>query len=185
MRVLLPADRIQARVAQLGQQIGADYAGLPLTAIGMLKGCFVFMADLVRQIEAPLHVDFIEVSSYGDDTISSGVVKIAKDFKHSIAGQHVLLVEDIIDTGLTLNTLIEILQARKPASVRIAALLVKSQKQQLRYPIDYRGFDIEDDFVVGYGMDFRGRYRNLDHVAVLEESQPELFPPVPGQQLEG
>lgn len=167
--VLIPGDAIRKRVIELGAQISADYAGQSLTLIGALKGCYVFMADLCREIDLPLYVDFIEVSSYGDSTESSGIVKITKDFKHSITDQHVLLVEDIVDTGLTLNYLMDLMATRRPASLNIAALLVKPEKQQLKHPLKYFGFEIEDRFVVGYGMDYQGYYRNLDHIAEIDQ----------------
>lgn len=173
MQVLIDKERVQQRIQEMGRAISADLKGKPVTVIGALKGCFVFMADLVRHIDLPLKIDFIEVSSYGDATESSGQVKIIKDFKHSIAGQHVLMVEDIVDTGLTLNYLLELLKMRQPASISIAALLVKEQRQQVRYPIAYRGFDIGDDFVVGMGMDCMGYYRNLDHIAIVGEKDLE------------
>ncbi|MEQ9367175.1 MAG: hypoxanthine phosphoribosyltransferase [Leptospirales bacterium] len=166
--ILISAEDIRRRVAELGAQISADYAGESLTLIGALKGCYVFMADLCRGINLPLYIDFIEVSSYGDSTESSGIVKITKDFKHSITDQHVLLIEDIVDTGLTLNYLMDLMATRRPASLSIAALLVKPTKQQLKHPLKYSGFEIEDHFVVGYGMDYQGYYRNLDHVARLD-----------------
>lgn len=171
-QILIPATAIQARVAEMGAAISRDYAGQSLTLIGALKGCFMFMSDLSRHIRLPLYVDFLEVSSYGEATESSGIVKITKDFKHSITDQHVLLIEDIVDTGLTLNHLMELLQTRRPASLEIAALLVKPTKQQLRFPLKYSGFDVEDHFVVGYGMDFQGYYRNLDHIAVADPNRP-------------
>ena len=175
-RVMISADEIQDKIRELGERITQDYEGQELTVIGTLKGCFIFMADLVRVIRLPLLVDFIEVSSYGSQTVSSGIVKITKDFKHSIEGQHVLIIEDIIDSGITLNYLMENILLRKPASLKIASLLVKEAKQKLNYPIDYRGFNIEDKFVVGYGMDYAGKFRNLDHIAILEEDkQLELF----------
>ena len=169
MRILFSREEIQSRVQEMGKAISADYRDRELTVVGALKGCFIFMADLVRHIEMPLTTDFIEVSSYGDDIKSTGIVRINKDFKHPVTGKHLLLVEDIIDTGLTLNFLMDNIALRRPASVKIASLLVKERKQQMHYPIDYRGFDIEDDFVVGYGMDYRGFLRNLDHIAVLDE----------------
>ncbi|MBE7437127.1 MAG: hypoxanthine phosphoribosyltransferase [Spirochaetales bacterium] len=176
LRVLISQEQIQTRVRELGAAISADFAGHELTVIGTLKGCFIFMADLVRNIQVPLNVDFIEVSSYGDSTVSSGVVRLDKDFKHPITDRHVLVVEDIIDTGLTLNYLMENILLRRPASARIAALLVKEAKQSLDHPIPYRGFNIDDHFVVGYGMDYRGYFRNLDHVAIMEDDrQPSLF----------
>ncbi|MCR9140937.1 MAG: hypoxanthine phosphoribosyltransferase [bacterium] len=166
--LLISADAIERRVREMGAQISADYAGESLTLIGALKGCYVLMADLSRRIDLPLYIDFLEVSSYGDSTESSGIVKITKDFKHSITDQHVLLIEDIVDTGLTLNYLMDLLATRRPASLAIAALLVKPEKQQLKHPLKYAGFEIEDRFVVGYGMDYQGYYRNLDYVGVID-----------------
>lgn len=176
MHILHGRNAIQERVAEMGREISRDYAGKEITVIGALKGCFVFMADLVRHIDVPVSIDFIEVSSY-EGTTSTGIVKIEKDFKHPITGRHVIIVEDIIDTGLTLNYLMETFELKQPASIKIAALLVKAMKQKLNYPIAYRGFDIDDDFVIGYGMDYRGLFRNLDHVAVLDpDTQLKLFP---------
>lgn len=175
MHILFGREDIQSRVAAMGQAITEDYAGREVTVIGALKGCFMFMADLVRHIHLPVSVDFLEASSY-EGTTSTGIVKITKDFKHPITGRHVIIVEDIIDTGLTLNYLMETIELKQPASLKIAALLVKAAKQKLKYPIAYRGFDIDDDFVIGYGMDYRGLFRNLDHVAVLDEdAQLKLF----------
>lgn len=171
-------EEIAAAVERMGAAIRRDYAGRQITLIGALKGCYVFMADLARAIQLPLFIDFIEVSSYGDETESSGIVKITKDFQHSITGQHVILVEDLVDTGLTLNHLMELMETRRPASLAIAALLVKREKQQLRYPLQYAGLDIGDEFVVGYGMDYSGYFRNLDHVAVWEPDM-ELPSPIP------
>lgn len=173
-RPLITREMIEHAVRRMGDEITNEYAGKKLKLIGTLKGCFVFMSDLARAIRLPLTVDFIEVSSYGNETTSSGVVKINKDFTNTIEDHHVILVEDIIDTGHTLNFLVKNMKLRGPASVRIAALLVKEMKQQLNYPIDYRGFNIEDDFVVGYGMDYSEYYRNLDYVGVLD-GQLKLF----------
>ena len=173
--ILFSEEQIAAAIEALGQRITDAYHGHDLTVVGTLKGCFMFMADLVRHIHVPINVEFIEVSSYGNQTSTSGIVKITKDLKYSIEGQHVLLVEDIIDTGLTLNYLMENFLLRQPASVRIASLLVKEAKQKLNHPIDFRCFDIDDQFVIGYGMDYAGRFRNLSHVAVMDDSQPQLF----------
>ena len=176
MPILISAAEIQKKIEELGEQITRDYDGHELTVIGALKGCFLFMADLIRYIRLPIFVDFIEVSSYGDQTESSGVVKITKDFKHSIEGKHVLILEDIIDTGITLNFLYDNFLLRKPASLKVASLLVKNAKQEFKYSIDYRGFDIDDHFVIGYGMDFAGKFRDLDHIAVMDEgNQLTLF----------
>lgn len=176
LRTILSREQIQIRVAELGAQITRDYAGRSITLIGALKGCFVFMADLARAIRLPLFIDFIEVSSYGDSTKSSGIVKITKDFKHPITDQHVIVVEDLVDTGLTLNYLLDLLQTRRPASLQIAALLVKREKQSLRQPVAYAGFDIADEFVVGYGMDYRGYFRNLGDVAAIDPANPPGTP---------
>ena len=176
MRILIQEELIQEKVRQLGEQISQDYQGRELTVIGALKGCFIFMADLVRNIHLPLTLDFLEVTSYGDSSVSSGIVKITKDFKYPLENRHILIVEDIIDTGLTLNFLVKNVLLRKPASVKIAALVVKYGRHHFEYPIDYRGFDIEDDFIVGYGMDYAGYYRNLNHIAILDEDrQLKLF----------
>ena len=160
---------IQEKVAEIGAAITRDFAGESVKVIGALKGSFIFMADLVRAIDLPLDVDFIEVSSYGDSKESSGTVKINKDFSSPLRGHNVIVVEDIIDTGITLNFLIDIFQLREPKSIRIAALLVKEEKQQLKHRIDYRGFNIPDDFVIGYGMDYAGFFRNLPDIKVMEE----------------
>lgn len=176
MSILLDEEQLAQATERMGREITAAYKDLDLTIVGTLKGCFMFMADLVRHIHVPMNVEFIEVSSYGNDTSSSGIVKITKDLKYSMENQHVLLVEDIIDTGITLNYLVENFMLRKPASVRIASLLVKDQKQRMQHPIDFRGFNIEDKFVIGYGMDYAGKFRNLPHVAFLEsDDQLPLF----------
>ncbi len=167
LQMLIPAAQISERVESLGANISRDFSGQELVLIGALRGCFVFMADLSRQITLPVSVDFLEVSSYGSATRSSGVVKIVKDISLSITHRHVILVEDIIDTGNTLNNIIEGILLKKPSSFRIASLLVKSKKHKLRYPIDYMGFEIEDHFVVGYGMDAAGQYRNLPDIYML------------------
>ena len=166
--VMLSADAIRIRVAEMGQQIARDYPEGELTVVGVLKGCFVFMADLVRTIDRPLSCDFLGLSSYGSSTESSGVVAITKDLSVSIEGRHLLIVEDIIDTGLTMQYLLENLATRKPASVKIASLLSKPARRQIEIDADYLGFTIEDRFVVGYGLDFDGRYRNLPYIGVLD-----------------
>lgn len=167
---------IKEKVLQLGQKITEDYRHkAPLRVIGALKGCFVFMADLIRAIDLPVKVDFLEVSSYGDEMKSSGNVKITKDLTHDIAGEHVLFAEDIVDTGLTLNFVMDMLMSRKPLSLEICALLAKPQKMQIRYPIKYIGFEIGDEFVVGYGLDYRGFGRNIPYIAKLSESDVKRF----------
>ncbi|WP_242395569.1 hypoxanthine phosphoribosyltransferase [Anaeromyxobacter oryzisoli] len=163
--VLIGEADLSARVAQLGAEITRDYAGKPLVVIGVLKGSFVFLADLVRAIDLPMAVDFIGISSY-QGTRTSGVVQITSDLTRPIEGKDVLLVEDIVDTGLTMKYLLANLATRRPASVKIAALLEKPSRAQVKIPIDYRGFVIGDEFVVGYGLDWDGKLRNLPFVGV-------------------
>jgi hypoxanthine phosphoribosyltransferase len=167
-RELLSQSTIDQRVRALGAQIAADYAGRSLVLLCVLKGSFVFAADLARAIDLPLRVEFLGVRSYGDDTRSSGVVQITQDLTRPIVSDHVLIVEDIVDTGLTLSYLREQLLARGPASVKVCALLQKPARSVLPVPIDYLGFTVEDVFVVGYGLDHAERYRNLPYVGVLE-----------------
>lgn len=165
--VLISAEQIAAKVSQLGHRISVDYQGRPLTLIAILKGAAVFAADLMRRIDVPLTLDFMALSSYGQSTRSSGIVRIQKDLDHSVEGRHVLIVEDIVDTGLTLNYLFGHLKARGPSSVKICALLDKPERRQVAVPVHYKGFEIPDDFVVGYGLDFDQRYRNLPDVCRL------------------
>ena len=165
--VLLSEETLQQRIQTLGQQITSDYQGKDLIVVGILNGCFVFLADLVRAIDLPVTTDFMGLSSYGSSTESSGVVQITKDLSRPIEDQHVLIVEDIIDTGLTMSYLLENLETRKPSSVRICSLLSKPSKHKVSIPIDYLGFAVEDKFVVGYGLDFDGRYRNLPYIGLL------------------
>ncbi|MDA8065274.1 MAG: hypoxanthine phosphoribosyltransferase [Thermaerobacter sp.] len=166
-RELLGETAIRDKVAQLGRQISTDYRGQELLVVGVLKGAVIFAADLVRQITVPVYLDFIAVSSYGKATRTSGVVRILKDLEESIAGVHVLLVEDIADTGLTLHYLRENLLARGPRSLKLCALLDKPDCRRVEVPLDYVGFQIPDQFVVGYGLDFDGRFRNLPAVHLL------------------
>ena len=171
--VLLSEEVIAAKVAELGRRIGADYAGRNLTLVSVLKGSLPFMADLMRQIALPLRIDLMEVSSYGGtSTESSGLVRIMKDLSASIADEDVLLVEDIIDTGLTLNYLMRYLRGKNPASLKICTLLDKPARRLVEIPLDYVGFEIPDQFVVGYGLDYGERYRNLRFVGVL---RPEVY----------
>jgi hypoxanthine phosphoribosyltransferase len=171
-KVLIPADAIQAKLAELGARITEDYAGRSLLLVGVLKGAFVVMADLSRYIRLPLEFDFMAVSSYGAATKTSGVVRIMKDLDHDIEGRDVLLVEDIVDSGLTLNYLLKNLRGRRPASLEVMALLQKVGLQKVPLDIRYPGFDIPPEFVVGYGLDFAERYRNLPYVATL---RPEAY----------
>jgi len=171
--VLVSEDQIRARVAELGRQVSADYAGRRLTLVSVLKGSLPFMADLMREIDIPVRIDLMEVSSYGgSSTESTGLVRILKDLSASIAGEEVLLVEDIIDTGLTLNYLLRYLRGKGPSSLRICTLLDKPARRLVEIPVDYTGFTIPDQFVVGYGLDYGELYRNLRFVGVL---RPEVY----------
>ncbi len=167
-RPLLSAETIQARVRELGEAITRDYQGKELVLVGVLKGAFVFLADLARAIDLPLVVDFLSVSSYGANTETSGVVRLIEDLSMPIAGKHVLLVEDIVDTGLTAKYLLDNLRTRKPADVRLCALLHKPSRSRVQVPIDYCGFVVEDRFLVGYGLDHDQRHRNLPYIGVAE-----------------
>lgn len=169
IRTLITAEEIDEKLAEIGAAVSRDYRGADLIVVGVLKGAFMVMADLARHIDIPVEFDFMAVSSYGASTQSSGVVRILKDLDQEIAGRHVLIVEDIIDSGLTLNYLMKSLSVRKPASLEVASLLVKSGVQRTELSIKYPGFTIGPDFVVGYGLDHAGKYRNLPYVGVLEE----------------
>lgn len=172
--VLISEEEIAQRVAELGRQITQDYAGKDLMLVGILKGCALFLSDLVRHIHIPVAFDFVAVSSYGADTKSSGVVRILKDLDESVESKHVLVVEDIVDTGLTLRLsyLLENLRSRRAASVKVCTLLDKPSRRRVDVPVDYRGFTVEDRFVVGYGMDYQGKYRSLPYIGVLK---PEVY----------
>jgi hypoxanthine phosphoribosyltransferase len=171
--VLLAEEAIREKVAELGATITRDYAGRELTLVSVLKGSLPFMADLMRQVDLPLTIDLMEVSSYGGATTeTSGLVRILKDLSKSIDGRDVLLVEDIIDTGLTLNYLLRYLRGKNPASLKICTLLDKPARRLVEIPVDYVGFTIPDQFVVGYGLDYGERYRNLRFVGVL---RPEVY----------
>jgi hypoxanthine phosphoribosyltransferase len=183
--VLISADRLAQRVAELGGQITEEYSGKRLLLLGVLKGAVIFLVDLARQIQLSLEIDFMAISSYGASTQSSGIVRILKDLEHSIEGQHILVVEDIVDSGLTLDYLLRSLAARGPASIKVCGLLLKERPREISVPIDYVGFTIPDKFVVGYGLDFAERYRNLPYIGVLkperyETPAPESIPdPLP------
>jgi len=172
-QVLIDDDRLQDRIAELGSEISADYAGRDLLLVGVLKGAVFFMADLMRRLTMPCEIDFMAISSYGAATDSSGVVRILKDLDINIEGRNVLVVEDIIDSGLTLSYLVRSLQAREPSSLDVCALLTKPQRRENDVDVRYVGFEIPNRFVVGYGLDFAERYRNLPYVAVLH---PDLIP---------
>ena len=173
-RILIEEDVLQARIRELGVEISRDYAGRDLLLVGVLKGAVFFMADLMRELTIPCEIDFMAISSYGAGTDSSGVVRILKDLDENIADRHVLVVEDIIDSGLTLSYLMRSLKARKPASLEICALLTKPARREIDVPVKFVGFEIPNKFVIGYGLDFDERYRNLPYVAVLH---PDLIPP--------
>jgi hypoxanthine phosphoribosyltransferase len=166
MRVLLSHDEIQARVAEMGREIARDYAGREPHLVGVLKGACTFMTDLARQVDLPLSLDYIAVSSYGAATKSSGEVKLIKDLDQGLDGRDLLVVEDIVDTGLTLNYLLKVLKARGPRTLKVATLLSKPSRRLVETPVDYVGFTIEDLFVVGYGLDYNERYRNLKDIVV-------------------
>jgi hypoxanthine phosphoribosyltransferase len=170
--VLISSDEIQTRVRALGEQIAADYDGKKPILVGVLRGAIVFMVDLIRAMDIPLQVDFMAVSSYGSSTKSSGVVRILKDLDTVIEGRHVIIIEDIIDSGLTLKYVTEILWARHPASLRIVTLLDKPANRRVQIDVDYVGFAIANKFVVGYGLDFAEVYRNLPYIGVLK---PEAY----------
>jgi hypoxanthine phosphoribosyltransferase len=165
---LVPADELQGRVRDLAGEISRDYQGRDLVLIGVLKGAVLFLGDLMRYLEVPCEIDFMAVSSYGSETDSSGVVRILKDLDASIEGRDAVIVEDIIDSGLTLQYLLRSLRARNPASLEVCALLTKPERRRVDLPIRYVGFEIPNRFVIGYGLDYGQRYRNLDYVAVLE-----------------
>ena len=171
---LVSGEDLQRRVVELGREISADYEGRDLFMVGVLKGAVIFLADLMRHLEVPCEIDFMAVSSYGSQTDSSGVVRILKDLDSSIEGRHALIVEDIIDSGLTLQYLQRSLKARNPASLEVCSLLTKPDRRRVDLPIRYIGFEIPNRFVIGYGLDYAQRYRNLDYVAVLAETdQPD------------
>ena len=175
-RVLLGEAEVRSRVAELGAQLTAAYRGRDPVLVSVLKGSIVFLADLIREIDLPLSVDLMEVSSYGASTETSGLVRILKDLSGPIEGRHVLVVEDIIDTGLTLNYLLDYLRGKRPDSLEVCVLLDKPARRLVQIPIAYRGFTIPDQFVIGYGLDYGERYRNLPYVGVL---RPEVYAAAP------
>jgi hypoxanthine phosphoribosyltransferase len=173
-RILIPAQDLTARVSELGRQIRGDYAGRTPMLVGVLKGAVVFLADLMRAIDAPCECDFIALSSYGASTRSSGIVELTKDLSVPIEGRDVLIVEDIVDTGRTLAYLQRNLETRQPGTLRVCTLLDKVSRREVPVSLDYVGFTIPDEFVVGYGLDFAGLYRNLPYLAVLNAPDPQL-----------
>jgi hypoxanthine phosphoribosyltransferase len=170
--VLVEADELQQRVAEIAEEVNRDYEGRDLLLVAILKGAVPFLADLMRHLRVPCELDFMAVSSYGSATDSSGVVRILKDLDTSIAGRDVLIVEDIIDSGLTLHYLLRSLRAREPASLEVCALLTKPERRRVDLPIRYVGFEIPNRFAIGYGLDYGERFRNLTHVAALRENAP-------------
>lgn len=172
LRVLFTEEEIRTRVKELGAQITEDYRGKTPLFLGVLKGCFVFMADLVRSVDLPSSLDFMAVSSYGAGTSTTGAVKITKDLSRDIEGMDVIIVEDILDSGVTLNYLRDYLSNRRPASIRIVTLLDKPERRRADVHADYYGYTVPDEFVVGYGLDFAEKYRNLPFIGVLK---PEIY----------
>lgn len=170
--VLLSEEQLAKRIAEIGAEITADYDGKEILMIGVLRGAVLFMADLARAIKVPVAIDFMAVSSYGAGTSSSGVVRILKDLDEDVEGKHVLVVEDIIDSGLTLNYLLDNLKSRKPASIKLCTLLNKPERRKVHVNIDYNGFDVPDYFVIGYGLDYAEKYRNLPFIGILK---PEVY----------
>jgi hypoxanthine phosphoribosyltransferase len=170
--VLISSSEIQDKVRELGERITGDYRGERPLLVGVLRGAVIVLGDLMRNIDLPCEIDFMDISSYGTGTSSSGVVRILKDLEEDITGRHVLIVEDIIDTGLTLSYLRRSLLARKPASLEVCALLTKPARRRVELDIKYLGFEVPDEFVVGYGLDYAGAYRNLPDICVLK---PEVF----------
>jgi hypoxanthine phosphoribosyltransferase len=170
--VLIPSSDIQEKLTEIGERITEEYKGKRLLLVGVLRGAVIVLGDLMRKIDLPCEIDFMDISSYGTGTSSSGVVRILKDLEEDITDRHVLVVEDIIDTGLTLSYLLRSLQARKPASLEIFALLSKPSRRRVELGVKYLGFEVPDEFVVGYGLDFAGAYRNLPDICVLK---PEVF----------
>ncbi len=171
-RVLFTQERLKSRVAEIAREIERDYEGREIMLISVLRGSFIFMADLCREIQLPCTLDFMSVSSYGTGTSSSGQVQITKDLSEDITGRHILVVEDILDSGNTLNYLLRILENRHPASIRLCALLDKPERRVKPVELHYRGFTVPDDFVVGYGLDYAEKYRNLPYIGVLK---PEVY----------
>lgn len=172
--ILISADEIEQRISELGGKISRDYEGCNPLLIGVLKGVVPFMADLMRSITIPVEVDFMAVASYSADSRRQGVVRLEKDLGVPITDRHVLFIEDVIDTGFTLSYLLRNLKARNPASLKVCVLFNKSRRRLIEIPADYTGFDLPDRFVVGYGLDYRGRYRNLPFVGLLD---PDVFRP--------
>jgi hypoxanthine phosphoribosyltransferase len=177
--ILFSSEEIAAKVHQLGQNISRDYNGRYPLIVGVLKGVVPFMADLLRAITIPVEIDFLAIASYSAETRDRGLVRLEKDLEESIKDRHVLFVEDMVDTGLTLNYLLRNLRAREPATVEVCALFNKPRRRLINLPVKYKGFDLPDRFVVGYGLDYRGKYRNLPFVGLLK---PDVFHPSSNRQ---
>jgi hypoxanthine phosphoribosyltransferase len=173
-QILIEAEDVQRRVRELAQELDSMYVHETPLLIGVLTGAITFMTDLMREMDAELKVDFMAVSSYGDDVTSSGAVRILKDLNENIEGRHVLIVEDIVDSGLTLQYLLDVLQRRNPADLKVVALLRKPKAEALAVQTDLVGFDIPDEFVIGYGLDYAGRYRNLPYIGILDPAEIEV-----------
>ena len=171
IRVMIPEEKVDARIQEIAEQINKSYEGKQIHMIGVLKGGVFFMCELAKRIRVPVSLDFMSVSSYGDDTKSSGVVRIVKDLDQPLEGKDVLVVEDIIDSGRTLSYLLQIIRDRKPASVQLCTLLDKPSRRVVDVNVDYTCFEIPDEFVVGYGLDYAQRYRNLPYIGVVEFSE--------------
>lgn len=167
--VLLSEEQLKSKVKELGKKISEDYKGKDLVIVGVLKGSVVFMADLMREITIPCNIDFMAVSSYGNSTQTTGVVRILKDLDHTIEGKHVVIVEDIIDSGVTLTYLLNYLKGRNPSSLEIVCLLNKQERRKVELSAKYIGFEVPDFFLVGYGLDFAEKYRNLPYIGILKE----------------
>lgn len=168
IKILFSEEELKNKIENLGKKITKDYKGEELVVVGILKGAFMFMSDLVKKIDLPITIDFISVSSYGNSTESSGVVRILKDLDHSIEGKNVLLIEDIVDTGLTLNYLLESLNNKGAKSVKVCTLLDKPDRRKVNVNIDYLGFEVDDVFIVGYGIDYAQKYRNLPYIGYIK-----------------
>ncbi|MCI6812762.1 MAG: hypoxanthine phosphoribosyltransferase [Lachnospiraceae bacterium] len=171
IRIMLTEEEVDKRIKEIGEQISKDYAGKKIHLICVLKGGVFFMCELAKRISVPVSMDFMSISSYGNSTESSGIIKIIKDLDESITGEEVLVVEDIVDSGRTLNYLLEMLKDRKPASLRLCTLLDKPERRVVEVNVDYTGFQIPDEFVVGYGLDYAQKYRNLPYIGVVEQDE--------------
>ena len=171
IRIMLTEEEVDKRIKDIGEQISKDYAGKKIHLICVLKGGVFFMCELAKRISVPVSMDFMSISSYGNSTESSGIIKIIKDLDESITGEEVLVVEDIVDSGRTLNYLLEMLKDRKPASLRLCTLLDKPERRVVEVNVDYTGFQIPDEFVVGYGLDYAQKYRNLPYIGVVEQDE--------------